>query len=103
VTLRTGLAAALGVLAGFVAWIPVSYLIALAFYLIDSAGGAAHELWQRLEAAEAYGLSGRAVLLPGDWFSLDTLAVFCFVGGLSGLRYAQTVGRPATANPSAAG
>lgn len=90
--MRMWLALALGVLTGFILWIPISYLIALAFYLIDSAGGAAHELWQRLQAAQAYGLTGRAVLLPGDWFSLATLGVLCFVGGLSGLRYAQTVG-----------
>jgi hypothetical protein len=89
--MRTVLAAVLGMTFGFMFWVPVSYVIAFAFYLLDSEGGAAHEVADRVTVARDFGTQ---VLLPGDWFSLASLVVFLMVGGLVGARYAQTVGAP---------
>jgi hypothetical protein len=89
--MRTLLAAVLGMAFGFMFWVPVSYVIAFSFYLLDSEGGAAHEVADRLAVARDFGAQ---VLLPGDLFALASLAIFLLVGGLVGARYAQTVGAP---------
>lgn len=88
--MKNALAAFLGAVTAALFWVPVSYLIALFFYIIDSSGGAAHEVVDRLRLVPYYGWQAMA---PGDWFSLATLAIFIAVGALVGYRYSLNVSR----------